>query len=407
MRLRFWSGIAAVLVVATWFAWGASIVVPTTGGAGGSATNAQPPSSTLSNIANSGFLLPFIALSTNGGTVNNVTSLLARAGITVSNDAAGVASLHVNAGGSGGGTNFTLFNTRQAIITNTLDRLTVTYSANTNIVWDWNATNVVTVSPSNTFTVSQTGTPPSTMLRTGRLRIINTNSTAGYFFGTGPGGSEVTLLTAPSTNDYTISSFNGVVEIVSHQVSEIGTNAYMRTRTGVRRTFIIDASYILTNGLTQGAIPTTYVSPYSSSNAMANSALYFDTDATNATFSLTLPPEYDRNDITLVPVWAATNGSGNVVFQFATTYHENNETFNLAYGSNANSTDALTPTDGYHIGPSVTPTYGNAASTPLGNVSVRIRRSRDHASDTLDAGVFLLRVLLQYTESTTEPTALP
>lgn len=98
MRTRFWLPAIGVLVAATWFAWGASIVAPTTGGTGGSATNAQPPSATLSNIANSGLSLPYIALSTNSGSMNNVTSIVARSGIVVSNDSAGIASLHVTAG---------------------------------------------------------------------------------------------------------------------------------------------------------------------------------------------------------------------------------------------------------------------------------------------------------------------
>lgn len=98
MRLRYWHAIGAALLAATWFAWSASIVAPTTGGTGGSATNAQPPSTVLSNIAASGLSLPYIALSTNSGAYNNVTSIVARSGIVVSNDSAGIASLHVTAG---------------------------------------------------------------------------------------------------------------------------------------------------------------------------------------------------------------------------------------------------------------------------------------------------------------------
>ena len=393
-----------MLVVATWFAWGASIVVPTTGGAGGSATNAEPPSSTLSNIANSGFLLPFIALSTNGGTVNNVTSLLARAGITVSNDAAGVASLHVNASSSSGDTNHA-----QTVITNALYRQTVTYGNATNPVVNFGLTNFVIISPSNTFTISTNGTLAAGLAQQVRVRIINTNSTAGYFPATGIGGSPVYMLPAPSTNDFTFDWDGTRFAILSHQAPEIGTNAYMRTRTGVRRTFIIDASYFVTNGMTQGAIPTTYYQAGTAGNQKAMSALYFDSAdaATNAVFSLTLPPEYDRNDVTLVPIWTCTNGSGNVVWQFASTYADNDDTIDVAFGNDANSTDTVLAANDYHLGPSATPSLGNPASTILGQLSVRVKRSRDVSGDTLDAGVFLLRVLLQYTESTTEPSALP
>lgn len=324
------------------------------------------------------------------------------ANITV--DADGRITAAANGSGGSGDTNHA-----QTVITNALYRQTVTYGNATNPVVNFGLTNFVIISPSNTFTISTNGTLAAGLAQQVRVRIINTNSTAGYFPATGIGGSPVYMLPAPSTNDFTFDWDGTRFAILSHQAPEIGTNSYMRTRTGVRRTFIIDASYILTNGLTQGAIPTTYVSPYSSSNAMASSALYFDSAdaATNAVFSLTLPPEYDRNDITLVPVWAATNGSGNVVWQFATTYQDNTESFNQAYGNNANSTDTLVTANGFHTGPAVTPAYGNTAATVLGNVCVRVRRSRDVSGDTLDAGVFLLRVLLQYTESTTEPVALP
>lgn len=60
----------------------------------------------LSNIVQTGFGAPYIAISTNSGTLNNITSLVARSGIVVSNDSTGIASLHVSASSGGGGTNF-------------------------------------------------------------------------------------------------------------------------------------------------------------------------------------------------------------------------------------------------------------------------------------------------------------
>jgi hypothetical protein len=50
----------------------------------------------VSNIVASGFGSPYIAISTNSGTLNNVTSLVFRTlNVVVSNDAAGIASIHV------------------------------------------------------------------------------------------------------------------------------------------------------------------------------------------------------------------------------------------------------------------------------------------------------------------------
>lgn len=76
--------------------------------------------SILGNIGGSGFLAPYVAVGTNGGTLANVTNLIFRtASITLSNDATGIASLHVASGSisdgdkgqitvSGSGTVFTI-----------------------------------------------------------------------------------------------------------------------------------------------------------------------------------------------------------------------------------------------------------------------------------------------------------
>lgn len=64
----------------------------------------------LSNVVASGFGAPYIAVSTNSGANNNVTSLVFRTpSVTLSNDSAGIASIHVAASGGGGGP----FNTTQ------------------------------------------------------------------------------------------------------------------------------------------------------------------------------------------------------------------------------------------------------------------------------------------------------
>lgn len=305
---------------------------------------------------------------------------------------------------SGGTTNYNLLNADRFIVTNHMDFVEWSMGVNTNGVIPWGATNSIVYTPSNTFTITMSGTPPTGLSREIDVLIINTNSANGYFPTNDLNGGTVYMLPAPSTNRYKFNWKGGRFWISSGQQAETGTNAYMRTRTGVRRTMIIDASYFVTNGLDQAATPTTYTS---ASNKKPMNALYFDTGLTNSGFSLSMPPEWDRNDVTLVPVWTCTNGSGNVVFQFATDWTDNDDTLDGAFGSNVNSIDTVLAANDTHVGPSATPTFGNSASTVYGNLSVRLRRTRDHASDTLDAGVFLLRVLLQYTESTTEPSALP
>lgn len=60
----------------------------------------------LSNIVASGHGAPYIAVNTNSGTLANVTNLIFRSGVVVSNDSTGIASLHVATSGGSGGTNF-------------------------------------------------------------------------------------------------------------------------------------------------------------------------------------------------------------------------------------------------------------------------------------------------------------
>lgn len=84
----------------------------------------------LSNIVASGHGTPYIAVGTNGGTLSFATNLLWR-GLVISNDAAGIYSIHAPAASGGSGTNNPITLTATASIT-LLTNQTVAYQYSTN-----------------------------------------------------------------------------------------------------------------------------------------------------------------------------------------------------------------------------------------------------------------------------------
>lgn len=82
----------------------------------------------LSNIVASGHGAPYIAVSTNSGALANVTSLVFRSGIVLSNDSAGIASLHISASSSGTSGNLTNVSLATSASTNLIIDLGLTSS---------------------------------------------------------------------------------------------------------------------------------------------------------------------------------------------------------------------------------------------------------------------------------------
>lgn len=87
-------------------------------------------------------------------------------------------------------------------LTNRIVRSVVALGNTTNGVIDWAGTNVVTYTPSNTFTITMTGSPVSGRHQSIEVIIINTNSTSGFFPTNDLNGGPVVMYSAPSTNRY-------------------------------------------------------------------------------------------------------------------------------------------------------------------------------------------------------------
>lgn len=198
----------------------------------------------LSNVVASGHGAPYIAVGTNGGTLANVTNLMFRtSSVTLSNDSAGIASIHVAASGGSGSTNNVVTGEHFTTISNQLYRAPMNLGDTTNIVASFR-TNQYIVAPSNSFTLTVSDLPQSGHKATIELFLINTNSAGGFFVTNGLNGGSIILLSAPSTNRFLIHSQTNALWVESGQILATGlsdvfvmqTNATIATATNVNPT---------------------------------------------------------------------------------------------------------------------------------------------------------------------------
>ena len=119
-------------------------------------------------------------------------------------------------------------------------------------------------------------------------------------------------------------------------------------------------------------------------------------------FWVTLPAEWDAGTVKLIPHWTAASGSGTVKFDFAARAYADSDALDQALGTEQGSTDTLITALDEHIGPATSAlTIGG---TPVAGESIYFQVARDVATDTLGVDAQLIGVVLQYKESTTEPS---
>jgi hypothetical protein len=119
----------------------------------------QAGAAALSNIVASGFALPYITIATNGGANNSVTQLVVRTatGMVVSNDASGIASIHVSStGGAGDVTAAASFSTDNRVIRS--DGTGKGVQAGANATLDDNGTITAPAVTTTNLTVGENGT---------------------------------------------------------------------------------------------------------------------------------------------------------------------------------------------------------------------------------------------------------
>lgn len=179
-----------------------------------------------------------------------------------------------------------------------------------------------------------------------------------------------------------------------------GSGNAMRTRTGVVREIFLMAA---------GQIPrTTTGSGVNSRESSTNHENYDVLTFVNAsqTFAQILygmPDEWDGGTVKFKFTFTAPSGSGNVVLTASGYAWPSGATIDSAQGTAQSVTTAAASTI---VRTAATPAV-TIGGSPAGGTLVNFEFSRNGASgsDTLGASVDLLEVRMQYTESTTEPSA--
>lgn len=145
--------------------------------------------------------------------------------LTIADDA-GNEQVDITIASSGGGlasSNYTALAADTLTLTNALLRRWVWLGNTTNIVLTWAQTNDYIAAPSNTFTVSFSGTPPVDWDQSMELMLYVPAGAAGYFPTNELNGGSVKMLGGPSTNRFIFHKFGSNIFSASLQALTTGT----------------------------------------------------------------------------------------------------------------------------------------------------------------------------------------
>lgn len=197
---------------------------------------------------------------------------------------------------------------------------------------------------------------------------------------------------------------NGVTattQAANDNSTKVATTAYVdaKPRTGVVREYWIGAGAMnprITNGAAQSTSE-------SSTNDITYDTLDFDqTTSEGACFQISLPQAWNAGTVKAKFYWTAASGAGTVTWSLKGGSLADDDAIDTAYGTAQAVTDTLITALDMHV------TTATAAITIAGTPAVDdwlyFEVSRDIA-DTLNADAKLIGIKLQYTETSTEPSA--
>ena len=180
------------------------------------------------------------------------------------------------------------------------------------------------------------------------------------------------------------------------------TSLFITTRTGVYRTQDMDAGAMVprtTNGATTATTEST-------TNKVMNDV--FDFDASTDEFvqvKWAMPDVWDLGTVKVKLYWTSASGSGNVIWGVQAVALGNDDAIDTAFGTAQTVTDTLITADDVHV-TSATASITVSGTPALGDiVYFQIYRDADAGGDTLAVDARLLKVVIQYKESATEPSA--
>lgn len=174
------------------------------------------------------------------------------------------------------------------------------------------------------------------------------------------------------------------------------------TRTGVVRDLWLDAGFFEaapTNGAATG------IATYSTNNLAFRVFEFDQTTEESIICKFKLPDSYNNGTIKFKAKWTAASGSGGVAIGLCAGALSNDDAIDSALGTEVTVTDTLIATSDEHT------TDASAAVTIAGSpttgdtIVIKVSRKVANGSDTLNADLRLIGIAIQYTESSTEPSA--
>lgn len=232
--------------------------------------------------------------------------------------------------------------------------------------------------------------------------ITRTISTTAPLSGGGDLSANRTLTTSMATNKLIGRGTAGtgvMEEITLGTALSLSTTTLNATRTGVVREIWIPAASMTprtTNGAATSTIETT-------TNDITIDVLNFDqTTSEGACWQMHMPSAWNGGTIKVKVDWISTTGAGTATWSIKAGSLADGDTLDTAYGTPQAVTDTLISNT------AIQTSAATAAITIGGSPAVGdwiyFEISRDTA-DTLNADAQLVGIQLQYTETSTEPTA--
>ena len=186
-------------------------------------------------------------------------------------------------------------------------------------------------------------------------------------------------------------------------IAEVFSGAGLPTsRTGVRRTMYVNAGAMIprtTNGAQRNTVELI-------TNDIMYDSMDFDTGIEEGVgFWVQMPPTWNGGNLTAKVHWTASGGvpTETVIWKISGRTFGDNDVVDQSLGIFQTTIDSYQTANAMHISPTTSPitlSGDNAAGDP-----VYFQVSRDITNDNLSADAKLLGVVIEYTESATEPAA--
>ena len=186
---------------------------------------------------------------------------------------------------------------------------------------------------------------------------------------------------------------------LTNKTIDEASNTITVSLVGVYRELYINAGAMIPRTTNGAATGTTELA----TNDIMLDSMDFDTTTEEGVgFWITLPTEWDASTVKFKAHWTAASGSGTVKWDFAATAYADSDAIDAALGTEQGSTDTLITANDMHISPATSAlTIGG---TPTAGEPIYVQVARDVGTDTLGVDAQLLGVVLQYKETTTEPS---